>query len=135
VLIQRRRCGKDEAYKILALLETYHRRDLLAAIERAVRYGAYSRSAIERILALSATPKTALDQLAEKEQQQLKSLLDEESVQPRSGKEYQQLLDDLCGEVRDEPKTEKETGSADDSTTGDDQPDTSGGSCPDPGTP
>lgn len=133
-LIQRRRCGKDEAYKILALLETYHRRDLLAAIERAVRYGAYSRSAIERILALSATPKTALDQLAEKEQQQLKSLLNEESVRPRSGKEYQQLLDDLCGEVRDEPKAEEDPGCPDDDhTKGDDQPDTSAGSCPDPG--
>ena len=33
----------------------------MAAIERAVRYGAYSRSAIERILAVTAVPKTALD--------------------------------------------------------------------------
>jgi hypothetical protein len=92
-LIKHRRYGKDEAHKILTLLETYHRHDLLAAIERAVRYGAYSRSAIERILAIQATPKTALDTLAEKEQQQLKSLLGDDPVRPRSGKEYQQLLD------------------------------------------
>jgi hypothetical protein len=53
-LIRYRRYGKDEAHKILALRETYHRHDLLAAIERAVRYGAYSRSVIERILAIQA---------------------------------------------------------------------------------
>ncbi len=92
-LVQHRRYGKDEAHKILALLETYHRHDLLAAIERAVRYGAYSRSAIERILAIQATPKTALDTLAEKEQQQLSSLLGDDPVRPRSGKDYQKLLD------------------------------------------
>jgi hypothetical protein len=98
-LIKHRRYGKDEAHKILALLETYHRHDLLAAIERAVRYGAYSRSAIERILAIQATPKTALDTLAEKEQQQLKSLLGDEPVRPRSGKDYQKLLDDQTNEA------------------------------------
>ena len=58
------------------------------------RYGAYSRSAIERILTIQATPKTALDSLAEKEQQQLKSLLGDEPVRPRSGKDYQKLLDE-----------------------------------------
>ena len=100
-VIQHRRYGKDEAHKILALLETYHRHDLLAAIERAVRYGAYSRSAIERILAIRATPKTALDTLAEKEQQQLKSLLGDDPVRPRSGKDYQKLLDDQASEARD----------------------------------
>jgi transposase len=98
-VIRHRRYGKDEAHKILALLETYHRHDLLAAIERAVRYGAYSRSAIERILAIRATPKTALDTLAEKEQQQLKFLLGDEPVRPRSGKEYQKLLDDQTHEA------------------------------------
>ena len=93
-LIKHRRYGKDEAHKILTLLETYHRHDLLTAIERAVRYGAYSRSAVERILAIQATPKTALDSLAEKEQQQLKSLLGDKPVRPRSGKDYQKLLDE-----------------------------------------
>jgi hypothetical protein len=102
-LIKHRRYGKDEAHKVLALLETYHRHDLLAAIERAVRYGAYSRSAIERILAIQATPKTALDSLAEKERQHLKSLLGDEPVRPRSGKDYQKLLDwhEQTGEASD----------------------------------
>jgi hypothetical protein len=113
-LIRRRRYGKDEAQKILSLLETYRRRDLLAAIERAVRYGAYSRSAIERILAVTATPKPALDKLAEKESQQLKSLLGAGPVQPRSGKEY--------GELFRQPPSETQ----DDETSHDDPP-------PDPG--
>jgi len=100
-LVQQRRYGKDEAHKILALLETYHRQDLLAALERAVRYGAYSRSAVERILAIQATPKTALDRLADQEQQQLKSLLGDAPVRPRSGKDYQKLLDDQTRETPD----------------------------------
>ena len=105
-LIKRRRNGKSEAHKILALLETYHRRDLLAAIERALRYGAYSRSAIERILAVAATPKTTLDRLADKEQQQLETLLDDGSVQPRSGKEYQELFDQGPPEETDHEPTD-----------------------------
>lgn len=100
-LLKYRRYGKDEAHKVLTLLETYHRHDLLAAIQRAVRYGAYSRSAIERILAIRAIPKTALDALAEKEQQQLKSLLGDRPVRPRSGKDYQKLLDDQTREAHD----------------------------------
>ncbi len=100
-LVQHRRYGKDEAHKVLALLETYHRHDLLAALERAVRYGAYSRSAVERILAIQATPKTALDALADQEQQQLKSLLGDAPVRPRSGQDYQKLLDDQTRETPD----------------------------------
>lgn len=106
-LIQRRRYGKDEAQKVLALLETYRREDLVAAIERAVQYGAYSRSAIERILAVTATPKTALDQMADQEAKQLKSLLDDHPVPPRSGKEYDQLLEPRRSEA-DGGETENE---------------------------
>ena len=91
-LIRHRRYGKDEAQKVLCLLETYCRQDLVAALERAVRYGAYSRSAIERILAITATPKAALDKLAEQESRQLKSLLGNRPVTPRSAKEYGQLF-------------------------------------------
>jgi hypothetical protein len=98
-LIQRRRYGKDEAQKILALLETYRREDLLAAIERAVQYGAYSRSAIERILAVKATPKTALDQMADQEARQLKSLLGDLPVLPRPGKEYDRFFEPRSAEA------------------------------------
>lgn len=112
-LVKRRRYGKDEGFKILALLETYHRRDLLAALERALRYGAYSRSAIERILAVSATPKTSLDKLADKEQQQLRDLMGGESVKPRTGKEYRELFDQPPCEESEDDTTDAPDGEAD----------------------
>ena len=55
------RYGKNQAGKVLALLGTYARADLLAALERAVRFGAYSLNAVERILAAQAQPKSVLD--------------------------------------------------------------------------
>lgn len=109
-LIERRRYGRSEAHHILALLETYHRRDLVTALERAVHYGAYARSAIERILAVTAVPKTALERLAEKEQQQLRELLGEGSVQPRTSKEYQELFEDRPAETADDEPTESDDG-------------------------
>jgi hypothetical protein len=45
------RQGKYQAQHVLALLASYERSDWLAALERAVRFGAYSRAAVERILA------------------------------------------------------------------------------------
>ena len=56
-LVSRRRYGKDEAHKVLALLGTYSREDLTRALERASRYGAFSVRAVERILAVTARPK------------------------------------------------------------------------------
>ena len=41
-LLRDQRYGKDQARKVLALLGTYARDDLLAALERAVRFGAFS---------------------------------------------------------------------------------------------
>ena len=45
----------------------YARADLIAALERAVRYGAYSHAAVERILAVQAQPKSVLETLAEEQ--------------------------------------------------------------------
>ena len=56
---------------MLALLATYARPDLLAALERAVRFGAYSLNAVERILAVQAQPKSILDILADHERRHL----------------------------------------------------------------
>jgi len=117
-LIRRRRYGKDEAQKILCLLETYHRRDLVAAIERAVRYGAYSRSAVERILAVAATPKTPLGKLAEQESQQLKSLLGDRPVPPRSGTEYGELFRNQPSEAPDDEATDDDPSPEDDESRG-----------------
>jgi transposase len=57
-LLRRQRYGKHQALRVLSLLRTWHRKDLLAAMDRAVRYHAYSLSSLERILAVQATPKS-----------------------------------------------------------------------------
>ena len=91
-LLQAHRQGKAQARKILALRAQYHRHDLLAALERAVTYGAYSYAAVERILSVQAEPKTTLETLADQEQEHLRTLLDGSPVPPRSMAEYQKLL-------------------------------------------
>ncbi len=91
-LLRTQRCGWDHAQKVLALLGSYRRDDLLAALERAVRYGAFSAKSIERILAVQARPKTALDRLAEEKPSHLKDLLADDPTPPRSTTDYQHLL-------------------------------------------
>jgi len=92
-LTETRRYGKQEAYKILTLLEAYRREDLVAALEHAAHHGAYSSTAVERILAIRATPRTALDRLAEREQGHLRSLMNDLPTRPRDTAEYQHLLE------------------------------------------
>jgi transposase len=93
----RDRYGKSQARRVLALLGTYAVKDLLAALDRAVRFGAYSAHAVERILAAQARPKTMLEALAddcaEATRQQLQPLLDE-PVRPRPLSEYQHLIEE-----------------------------------------
>jgi transposase len=81
-----------QAEKVLALLATYRRADLLAALERAVRYGAFSLNSVQRILAVQAQPKTSLDQLAEESREHLSPLLTDDPAPPRPASEYPQLL-------------------------------------------
>jgi len=92
-LLRDQRCGKNQARRVLALLGTYARKDLLAALDRAVRFGAYSAQAVERILAAQAKPKSVLETLADNERRHLEPLLDE-PVPPRSTAEYQQLCEE-----------------------------------------
>lgn len=92
-LVAEHRHGKNQAHKILALLGTYHRQDLLAAMERAVRFQAFSLSAVERILAVQARPKTPLDALADEEHHHLLPLLTDRPVPPRPTGEYQSLFE------------------------------------------
>ena len=75
---------------MLALLGIYARDDLIAALERAVRYGAYSHAAVERILSVQARPKTVLEALAE-EERRLPPWLGEEPIFPRLTSDYQSL--------------------------------------------
>ncbi len=92
-LLREQRYAKDHAQRVLALLGSYARQDLIAALERAVRYGAYSHAAVERILSAQARPKNALETLAEDERRSLPPWLDEEPVPPRPTSDYQYLGD------------------------------------------
>ena len=89
-LLRAQRYGKDQARRVLALLGTLHPVDLIAALERAVRYGAYSHAAVERILVVQARPRTTLESLAE-EERRLPPWLGEDPVSPRPTSDYQDL--------------------------------------------
>jgi hypothetical protein len=104
-LIRTQRYGKDQAHRVLALLGTYTRADLLAALERAVRYGAYSLAAVERILAAQARPKDVLERLAEEERRQLPPQLSSDPISPRPTSDYQPLLPEEPAD--DGPPSEK----------------------------
>jgi transposase len=95
-LVRTRRCGKNEAARVLGLLATYHREDLARALARATRYRAYSWSAVERILAAQARPRSAWESLQTEAQDQLDEVLRRESVAARPTAEYQTLLEETA---------------------------------------
>ena len=97
--------GKLQAQQLLALLAQYQRDDVRQALERAVRFGAFSLAAIRRILAACARPKPLLDELADLHRESLDPLLREDSIGPRPTSDYQHLL--LPEESADEPSEEK----------------------------
>jgi hypothetical protein len=90
-LLQAQRYGKDQAQRVLALLGSYTRQDLIAALERAVRYGAYSHAAVERILAVQARPKSGWELLTEEQRRQTPPWDDDTPVSPRPTSDYQHL--------------------------------------------
>jgi transposase len=93
-LVRHRRYGKEEAHRVLALLGTYERNDLVGAIDRASRFRAFSRVAVERILAAQAQPRAPLAALATDAQDHIPPALRKDSVPPRSGTEYLHLTDE-----------------------------------------
>ena len=93
-LIRTRRCGKNEAARVLGLLATYHRDDLARALERAVRYRAYSWSAVERILAAQARPRSVWESLEAEAQEQLDEIFRQAPLSVRAPAEYQSLLEE-----------------------------------------
>jgi len=99
-LIRVRRRGKDEAARVLGLLSTYRREDLVRALERAARYRAFSWSAVERILAAQARPRSGWESLAVEARDQLSEMLRQDSLDARSTAEYQPLLEETVN--RDE---------------------------------
>jgi transposase len=97
--------GKLQAQQLLALVAQYQRDDVLKALERAVRFGAFSLAAIRRILAAHAKPKPLLDELAELHKDALDPTLREEPIGPRPTSDYQHLLSPK--ETNDESSQEK----------------------------
>ena len=93
-LLRDQRYGRRQAVRILALQGTYARGDLLAALDRAVRFGAYSLDAVERILAARAKPQSILDALADRERERLPEHLRDDPVVPRPTTEYRTLGED-----------------------------------------
>ena len=79
----------NHAKKTLSLLSLYHRQDVLAAMERAVRFRAFSWRSLERILAARARPKTSAESLSDAHPS---PLTDDDPVTPRATSEYQHLL-------------------------------------------
>jgi transposase len=93
-LLRARRHGKDEAARVLGLLTVYRREDLVRALERAVRYRAFSWSAVERILAAQAKPRSAMEALTIEAREQLNEILRQIPLDSRPTAEYQALLDE-----------------------------------------
>jgi len=93
-IVQTRRCGKDEAFRVLGLLATYRGEDLARALERASRYRAFSFSAVERILAAQARPRSDWEALQAEAREHLDDVLRQPSLSSRSTAEYQELLDE-----------------------------------------
>ncbi|GAC1692620.1 MAG: hypothetical protein PVS2B1_15830 [Candidatus Dormibacteraceae bacterium] len=96
-LLAAKRFGWDQAQRVLALLGTYHKADLLAALERASRYAAFSLKTVERILAAQARPKPALESWSDEQREQFRDILSGPAVAPRPTSEYQSLLSDEPG--------------------------------------
>src|SRR5260370_27075814 len=84
----------DQAQRLLALLAGYRRVDVLAALERAVRYRACSYDAVERILAAQAKPKSTLETLADEQRPHLQALLGDTPVPPRPLTDYRALFEE-----------------------------------------
>jgi transposase len=110
-LLRARRNGKDEATRVLALLTVYHREDLARALERATRYRAFSWSAVERILAAQAKPRSAMEALVIDARAQLDEILRRSPLAPRSTADYQLLLEESTD---DEENHESEDAGPDD---------------------
>ncbi len=92
-LLRAHRCGKDQARRILSLLEIYRRGDLVRALERALKYRAMGFQAIERILAAEAEPRPILEALNDEARDHLSEILKDRPVRPRPASVYQELIE------------------------------------------
>jgi transposase len=97
--------GKLQAQQLLALVTHYQREDVCAALEHALRFGAFSLAAVRRILAARARPKPLLEEWAELHREALDPRLRQEPIGPRPTSAYQALL--LPKEPCDEARTQE----------------------------
>jgi ParB/RepB/Spo0J family partition protein len=104
-LLKHQRYGRSQAHRVLALLAIYAAKDVVAALERAVRYGAFAADAVERILARSAQPRTALEKWAERQQEHLQDLLGEQPLSPRPAADYRTFFTEDLPHVETTPPT------------------------------
>jgi transposase len=115
-LLAGNRFGKSQADRVLTLAAVYPRGDVLAALERAVRYGAFSLAALQRILAVRGRPRTPLDVLADDHRSSLERLCDSTPTPPRPTSDYQALLGEDPHDAEttdpDEPLRGEEDGGA-----------------------
>jgi transposase len=91
-LLKQQRYGRAQAHRILTLLGIYATTDVIAALERADRYGAFEAEAVERILAKKAQPKTALEKWTERQQQHLQEMFGDHPVAPRPAADYRNFF-------------------------------------------
>ena len=105
-LIKTQRYHWDHARRVLGFLAIYSRADVLAALERAVRYGAYAAASVERILASQARPMGLLEKLAAQAQTDDPCGDDSPPIEPRSMLEYEPLLSE---EPADAPPSENDS--------------------------
>jgi hypothetical protein len=91
-LLKKQRYGKSQAERVLVLVNAYHRADVEAAMERAIRYHAYALSSLERILNMQAVPKASWQLISDEQQESLRKLTESDSIAARSSAEYQYLL-------------------------------------------
>lgn len=120
-LLAKQAQGKLQAQQLLAQLAHYQRADVLKALERAVRFGAFSLAAVRRILAAQAQPKPLLDELADLQRESLDPLLREDTIGPRPTSDYQHLLSPEEPVSDETPSEEKDTDEPDE-TNGDPKP-------------
>jgi transposase len=112
--------GKLQAQQLLALVAHYQRDDVRKALERAIRFGAFSLAAVRRILAATANPKPLLDELADLHRESLDPTLREDAIGPRPTSDYQHLL--LPEEHTDETPCEEKPTHDPDENDGNPQP-------------
>jgi len=91
-LLAKQRNVKHQAAQVLALLHAYPKAEVLAAMERAIAYHAFSFSSLERILAHQGTPKATWQQLSANEQETILRLTQSDPIGPRHSQEYQDLI-------------------------------------------